>query len=203
MVEWIVANFSEIDAWTAYLLIAGVLFICGLGIPIPEDIVLITAGWLVSRGTISFEGATLAGLLGVVSGDALLFSVGRILGRRVFELRWTQRLFPPERIEEAERRIQDHGRAICFIARFLPGLRSPVFLTAGVMRISAAVFVATDGLAALISVPLWVWFGAYFGEELEHAVEVAKRFQVWIGLAVITGVGWYLWRTWPRVKESR
>src|SRR6056297_108620 len=93
---------SGMSGGTAYFTILGVLFICGLGVPIPEDITLIAAGILASVETISLSGAIVAGFFGVLIGDALLFNIGRFYGRRVFKLPLFRQVFTPERIEKAE-----------------------------------------------------------------------------------------------------
>ena len=54
---------SGFDGFTAYAVILGVLFACGLGVPIPEDITLLAAGILAALDKISFEGAMVADLL--------------------------------------------------------------------------------------------------------------------------------------------
>jgi membrane protein DedA with SNARE-associated domain len=57
----------------------------------------------------------------------------------------------------AEEKIQNNARIICFTSRFAPGLRAPVYITSGVLRVPFTVFIGMDGLAALISVPVWVF----------------------------------------------
>lgn len=201
IIEAVIAWASNLDAATAYVLIVAVLFFCGMGLPVPEDLTLITAGYLVSQETLTYGGATLAGFLGVLSGDTLLFFIGRTYGRRVFELRPVRRMISKERILQAELRIQENARVICFVARFLPGLRTPVFLTAGVMRISPVVFIVQDGFAALLSVPLWVGFGWYFGERIHSALAAAKEAQAIIFGVLALGIAIYVWRLWRGRKE--
>ena len=103
--ESIILALSQLEGVTAYSAIVGLLLICGLGIPLPEDITLIAAGILSAVGSISFFGAILAGLIGVLAGDAFLYSVGRIYGRRAFNLPLIRRIMTPRRVALAERKI--------------------------------------------------------------------------------------------------
>ncbi len=194
---------TGLNATTAYLAIFGVLFVCGLGVPIPEDITLISAGILASMKTISLIGAMVVGFIGVLVGDALLFSLGRYYGRRVFKLPGFRRIFTDARVEAAEQRVKSNSKFICFTARFLPGLRAPIFLTAGVMGVRPIIFYTLDGFAALISVPIWVLVGFYAAENIEKALKIAKHLQIYILLGVGFSVGVYLFIRWRKKRKAR
>ena len=139
---------SGFSGFTAYAAILFVLLICGLGVPIPEDITLICAGILAGTQKISLAGAFIAGFVGVMIGDAFLFFLGRKLGERAFELPMIRKIFTPKRKQLAKEKVVNNSKFICFTARFLPGLRSAVFLTAGVMGVKPKVFFLLDGFAA-------------------------------------------------------
>ena len=195
--------FQGLETWQAYGLILGVLFGCGVGIPIPEDITLITAGILSATGTISFWGAIAAGFVGVLMGDTILFFLGRKYGPRVYTWPGFRRIFTPERVALAENKIRRNAKAICFIARFMPGLRAPVYLTAGTMGVKPWVFFFSDGFAALISVPIWVFLGNWFGENLEYLLRLAKKinFALFIVLGCVL-IGYLLFRKFRRREEK-
>lgn len=181
------------DGVRAYAVILGLLLICGLGVPLPEDITLIGAGLLAALGSISLPGALIAGFFGVLAGDAILFNLGRKYGRAVFDLPGFRRVFTPERVAAAERRVLSNSRFICFTARFLPGLRAPIYLTAGIMGVKPTIFYALDGFAALISVPIWVvggwWFALKF--DIDTGLRYAKDAQGLLVLAVATTIAIY------------
>lgn len=177
---------SGFDGFTAYAVILGVLLLCGLGVPIPEDITLVAAGILAALGNISFTGALIAGFVGVLIGDCFLFFMGRKFGYRVFKLPGFKKIFTESRIELARQKILNNSSFICFTARFLPGLRSPVYLTAGIMGVHPLTFLALDGFAALISVPVWVYVGFYLGENIDDALTFVKKAQVYVILSVVS-----------------
>lgn len=101
----VITFITAFTGWKAYAAILGVLTVCGLGVPIPEDVSLIAAGILASMNNISLTGALLAGFVGVMIGDTILYVAGRKFGRRVFTLPLFRRIFTPERIALAEKRF--------------------------------------------------------------------------------------------------
>jgi membrane protein DedA with SNARE-associated domain len=189
----IIEALSALDGYTAYGAIVGLLLVCGLGIPLPEDITLISAGILSALGSVTLPGAIAAGFFGVVVGDAFMFMLGRIYGRRAFKLPIIRSIMTPKRIALAERKVIRNSKFICFTARFLPGLRSPIFLTSGILGVRALTFFLLDGFAAMISVPLWILAGRWFGENLEDALKFAERAQLFLLAVIAIGIGSYFW----------
>lgn len=202
---------SRLPSPVVYCTIVGILLACGVGLPMPEDITLLIAGLLASADRISFPGALIAGFAGVLIGDTCLFFIGRKFGQAVFRLPGFRRIFTPHRIAEAEARIRKNGPFICFIARFLPGFRSAIFATSGALGVRFTTFIALDGLAALLSVPLWVyvgyWFGNNFEDALGEALEMAGRLQTYllsgIGALVVGYIAYKIWRRSHPPKSSQ
>ena len=93
------------------------------------------------------------------------------------------------------------------LARFLPGLRSPIFLTAGMSgRISFWQWLQMDGFAALISVPLWIYLGSIGAENKDWLMLQVHRFQH--GLFAVLGVAavfliWHFWRKRGQLLERK
>ena len=163
-----------------------ILLLCGLGIPIPEDIILITAGiWATSVG-FPWLVAALIMYAGVIVGDSIIFLLGRRFGKHLLERNWIRRFFPPAKQERVRLMFARHGTKGLFIARFLPGLRAPFFCTAGAMHVPFVRFVSYDGLAALVSVPVFVWLGHWlwsrFSEDIGALTEAIADTH-WVTLA--------------------
>ncbi|NJM10060.1 MAG: DedA family protein [Bdellovibrionaceae bacterium] len=170
----------------------------------PEDITLIAAGILAALGSISLPGAMLAGFFGVLVGDAFLYTLGRLYGRKAFNLPLIRAIMTPRRIAMAERKIIRNSHFICFTARFLPGLRSPIFLMSGIMGVRPLVFYGLDGFAALISVPLWVYVGFLVGENLDKAMQIAERVQLSLGAAILVLIAVYIGRRrWRKNRRAQ
>ncbi len=180
-----------------YAFVFTVLLLCGFGLPMPEDIVLVTGGvlaWLSSDlESLSFGGMLrdpgllwmiATGLSGILAGDSVIFLAGRRFGHRVADFGPLRRIITPEKLELVEKKVRTRGNVVVMFARFLPGLRAPTYFTVGHARMPYWKFLFYDGAAALISAPLWVCLGFWFGSDLEEAARVAGRFSHYILLGV-------------------
>jgi membrane protein DedA with SNARE-associated domain len=150
-----------------YLGIFLVLLACSLGLPLPEDVPLLTGGFLVHKGLAHVPFMIPVAMAGVLGGDCILFYMGKRFGHHVVELRLFRRMVRPSRLLMAERLFAKHGVKILFIGRFLPGLRPMIFMAAGVLRVPFSTFIMVNGLAACISVPTLIILGNIFGSNLD------------------------------------
>lgn len=151
-----------------YLGVFLVLLACSLGLPLPEDVPLLTAGVLVHKDLATLWWMIPVAMVGVLGGDCVLFFVGQKLGHRVIGHRFFKRVVNPSRLATAERLFHRHGIKIIFIGRFLPGLRPMIFMAAGVLKVPFRAFIGVNGLAACISVPTLVILGKVFGDSYER-----------------------------------
>ncbi|MBI4581872.1 MAG: DedA family protein [Planctomycetes bacterium] len=178
-----------------YLGVFAVLIAASLGLPIPEDIPLLTGGYLCHLDEASLSTMIVVGLVGVLSGDIILFSMGRRFGHHVVEHRFFRRLVNPRRLLLAEELFTRHGVKIVFVGRFLPGLRPMIFMAAGVLRVRPLVFIAVNGAAACVSVPTLIVLGKIFGgslEQIRRDVRIASHGMavVLIVVALVAGAIW-------------
>lgn len=146
-----------------YFAVFGVLILCGFGLPVPEDISLVAGGVISALGNTNEHIMFGVGMAGVLIGDSVVFSAGLIFGERLLKNKLVAKIITPKRYEVVQEQFHKYGKWVVFMARFMPGLRTPIFLTAGISkRVSFLRFFLTDFLAAIISVPIWVYLG-YFG----------------------------------------
>ncbi|EEG10497.1 SNARE associated Golgi protein [Pseudogulbenkiania ferrooxidans 2002] len=146
-----------------YLAVFLVLLACGCGVPIPEDITLVAGGIISGLGFANVDWMVAVGMAGVLFGDGLMFALGHHYGHRVLRFKPIARILTQERFAAVQEKFDKYGNWVLFVARFLPGLRSPIFITAGMTRrVPYWRFLLMDGFAALISVPVWVYLG-YLG----------------------------------------
>ena len=152
-----------------YIAVFSCLILCGLGVPVPEDITLVAGGVIAGlypeiNQHIMFG----VGILGVLVGDSTMFLGGRIFGYRIQRIRMFRKILSPRRFSQIQQKFKQYGLGVLFVARFIPGLRSPIFLAAGMSRrIPYHTFLLMDGFAALISVPVWVYIGYFFADNHE------------------------------------
>lgn len=180
-----------------YLAVFLMLLICGFGIPIPEDVTLVTGGVIAGMGFADVNTMVFVGLAGVLVGDGIMFGLGRRHGPRIANSRFFSKILTPERFEQAQDKFQKYGKWVMFVARFLPGLRTPVFFAAGMTkRVPFYIWLLMDGFAAIISVPAWVYLGYYGALKRDWLFAVVHRSQdvllTLIAIGAIAGlIYWY------------
>lgn len=160
---------------TPYFIIVGILLLCGLGLPIPEDITLFAAGLLSYYGVADVWVMIGISMFGVLLGDSVIYYLGYHFGRKLTKKWIFHKLLPDDRLAAVQQRFRERGNRLIFAARFMPGLRAPIFFSAGTLHLPYRIFLFYDGGAALISVPLIIGSVYYFGDELDHVVRVIQR----------------------------
>lgn len=198
-----------LDLFTGYGYFAVfiVLLVCGFGVPIPEDITLVAGGIISGLGYTDVHVMFAVGMAGVLVGDGLMFLAGRVYGDRVLRFKPIAKVMTPERFAAVQEKFARYGNWVLFVARFLPGLRSPIFLTAGLTRrIPYWRFLLMDGFAALISVPVWVYLGYFGARNHEWLMQMVHRGQagILIAIALLAVVlGGFYWRHKRRESKAR
>lgn len=181
-----------------YAAVFFVLVICGFGVPIPEDLTLVTGGVISGMGYTNPHIMFAVGMLGVLVGDGIMFAAGRIWGQKILKFKPIARIMMPKRYAQVQEKFDKYGNWVLFVARFLPGLRTAVFVTAGISRkVSYLRFLIMDGLAALISVPVWIYLGEYGAHNIDWLMAKMHSLQsgIFIALGVLAAaLAWFWWR---------
>jgi membrane protein DedA with SNARE-associated domain len=178
----------------SYLLLFAALVVAGIGVPLPEDLVMISGAILAQRGITSLPVTVAVLAAGVFAGDTVLYFFSRRVGTAVYEWRLVKRVLPPARRKWIEEKIEKHGGLVVFCARHVAGFRGPTFALAAIHGISYPRFIFWDMLGTVISLPLWMGIGWFFGDSIdqlmnhtataERVVTVAAVGVVLLGLAI-------------------
>ena len=193
-------NYSEHFIYGGLFLI---LFFSGLGLPIPEEITLLTGGFLINLGFIRFYPTLAAVFVGVLTGDMAMYSIGRRWGHGIMTHRHMRNIFSEERLERVRKYFRNHGSKTIFIARFISGFRVAAFLAAGTMGMKPGKFLFFDFLAALVGVPLLLYLGYYFGANIGWLAEFFTRIDSLLKMgAVLAGIAGLVYYLWKRQKSS-
>jgi membrane protein DedA with SNARE-associated domain len=143
-------------------------------------------------------------IVGVVLCDGLLYGIGRIGGPHLLELGWVKRwLIPPNTRDKIETNFHRYGVRILLGARLLPGVRAPIFVIAGVMRLPLTRFLFADGVYALPGVTvlftLAYWFTNQVKEAVKNFTHQIDTLRPYVIIAVITAVAVFLlYEFWKR-----
>jgi len=159
------------------------LLACGLGFPMPEDVILVSAGILAQREGSSVWTSVALAYVGVLMGDSIMYYLGYRLGHRVFESKRLQFFLTQERKAKIERVFEKWGSFAIFFGRFAAGIRAGIFLMAGTTRLSYRRFFLFDSLAAILSVPMFIWLGFVFSKKANVLFEWIKTVKIYVGIA--------------------
>jgi membrane protein DedA with SNARE-associated domain len=212
MLEQLIEFFIEYG----YIAVFLVLLLCGFGLPIPEDITLVASG-VISALTCNSDANFLCALkecneahfmffismLGVLVGDSIMFLLGYFFGHRVLKIKLISKVLTTERFKYVQEKFRKYGVWLIFFARFMPGLRAPTFVVAGITkRVSYLRFLLTDGFAAIISVPIWVYLGFWGTHKSKDLSQYIQKGQFGILIIIAIVILFFLFKFfWNRIKN--
>ncbi len=204
------ALLNQILAWLAdlhspwpYLIVFAVLLLCGFGLPMPEDIMLFAGGMMAYYGRADIYVMTIIAFAGIMIGDTTIFLLGNRFGPALLKHRLFSKILHEERLAYVREQYHKHGNKVIFAARFMPGLRTPVFFTSGTLHLPFRIFFFYDGLAALISVPL-ITFSVYtFGHQVEKVVNTVRQIENGIVIVIVVVIVLVAAKVWWSRRAAR
>ena len=170
-------DLTTVEGWIrsgGLFVLFALLCACGLGLPLPEDIPLITAGYLVAKGQMNLALACVFAWCGIMCGDLLLYHLGKKFGLEITRVPFVGKHVTKARIERLERLFVKYGVWVVAVARLVAGVRGAMVVAAGAIRYNLLVFIIADGLAAVVSGGLWLWLGHWLGKKFDIAQMVSR-----------------------------
>ncbi len=179
------------------------LLLFGFTLPICEEIAVALVGVTMRATGTSFLLAVAVALAAILIQDAAYFFIARTFGPRIIRQKLVARLIKPESIDEGERYFLRRGPFIVFSSRFVVGLRAPVIMGAGFLRMRLPRFILYDFLAAAIMTPAWLFVGFSLGAQFDSRGRRADQSLRVIGpLAIIVGAFFILKASRPTRQRS-
>ena len=163
-------------------------------IPLPSEIIMPFAGYLVFRGQFDLWWVAAAGALGCVLGSLLAYWVGARGGRPLAEKYGRYILVSAHDLQVADRWFQRRGDIIILIGRLLPLVRTFIAFPAGVARMPVLKFILYTFLGSFIWCWALAWIGLRLGERWDSLAPWFHRFDTLIVILVLLGLAWYVWR---------
>src|SRR5689334_12695210 len=137
----------------------GLLFACGLGLPLPEDVPLLLGGYFVALGKMKLLWVAVVAWCGIIAGDCVLYSLARRYGLNITRVPFVGKHVTKERILWAEQKFERWGVWVVGVCRMFAGVRGAMVIAAGAIRFNFLKFIIADGLAAIVSGGLFVFLG--------------------------------------------
>jgi membrane protein DedA with SNARE-associated domain len=190
--------------------VAVIFVLCGLGLPLPEELVLLAGGYYCAQ---KLETASLPLMMvwcagGILAGDVLPYVLGRVFGVRLLRLRWLRLVVTKQRLASFDRWFRRRGDLVILIARFIPGLRVVAFFTAGTMKMAWRRFLFLDGLGIALMVPLLTWLGFHSAPVIDDVAATVRKLErglLWTVVAgtVVLAISLWWWRRRRRQRQPR
>jgi membrane protein DedA with SNARE-associated domain len=179
-----------------YPVLFGLLFGCGLGLPLPEDIPLLAAGLMIFLGKFNPMLAAICAWCGIIGGDCVLYHLGKRFGLEVTKVPVIGSHLTLSRILEVEKHFKRWGVWVVAVGRLFAGVRGVMVVCAGAIRFPFWKFLIADGLAAVVSGGTFLFLGYYFGtrmDVLRQHVQEGKKWALLALLAVALAIGVWIW----------
>jgi membrane protein DedA with SNARE-associated domain len=189
----------------SYLGVFLCVFIGNFGLPVPEEVVLLAAGFLAGRHVLGLGTLYIVAILSAVAGDTCGFVVGRTGGQSLFGWLSQKFTFLRKRYEHLQTFFRVHGNKAVFLARFIMGARFMAGPMAGAAGMRFWSFFGWNVLGALLWCSLMITIGYFVGGQLDWVAHVARRGGQWVAAAVLLIVAaiWLFWRNVHRRRDFK
>jgi membrane protein DedA with SNARE-associated domain len=202
LASWIVAVISA----GGYFGIVALMAIESACIPLPSEIIMPFAGYLVSLGRLSLIGAATAGALGCNVGSTIAYLVAAKGGRKVIERWGAYVLIRPVELDRAEKFFARYGGVTVFVGRLLPVIRTFISFPAGLARMPMLKF----QIYTFVGSWPWCFALAYVGMVLGVRWDsdptlrrLFHEFDAVIVAVLVAGFAWFVWSRWRETHQAK
>lgn len=199
-------GFEQMRPWLqagGYSLLFGFLFACGLGLPVPEDLPLTTAGFLIAQHHMHLAIAAPVAWFGIMCGDTALYTLGYRYGRNICKIPFIGKHVTVPRLQRAELLFQKWGIWVVAVGRLFAGIRGAMVVAAGTTRFKYIKFIIADGLAAIVSGGMFIALGIWFGSNVDLMERKAEEFKITLMIsAAVLLVAILIYLRWRNRRHS-
>lgn len=207
MIEFIIEKLTVfIVFFVSQLGYAGTVILMALescNIPIPSEVILPYAGFLVSQGQMNLHLAAFAGGLGCLLGSMVSYWLGKRLGRPILWKYGKWLLLSHHEIEKADKFIARYGDLTYFFSRLMPVVRTFISFIAGVSRGNFLKFCLYTFLGSWIWSYVLVYFGVVLGDHWNNIGPWWDKFQGAIILLILLAIGWHIFRVFRNGYQKK
>lgn len=208
----IAAVIEELAKWTTAVIstmgYGGVVLLMGIEsacIPLPSEVIMPFAGYLVYTGQFTLHGAALAGAVGCIAGSIPAYYLGMYGGRPVIE-RWGKYvLLSRHELDLADRLFARHGQWVVLAGRLLPVIRTFIAFPAGVARMNLTKFIVYTFIGSYPWCYGLAWVGMKLGEKWSSDPRLKAafhRFDLAVGVLGVLAVAWFVWHKRKGAKAA-
>ncbi|MBS3105553.1 DedA family protein [Candidatus Woesearchaeota archaeon] len=169
--------------------------------PVPSEVVMPFAGYLVLQGRFNFWIAVLVSGLGSVFGSLASYYIGDYLGRPFVMKFGKYLLLEEEHLEWTEKWFKKQGEKTIFISRFVPVVRHLISIPAGIAKMSLQKFTIYTFVGATIWNLILLYAGFKLGEHWDKIHEFSKELDIMFVIAVVLFFAYFVWKHHKKHKK--
>ena len=172
-----------------YVALGVPIVLTGMGLPVPEEAFVIGAGVASHAGTFEPVAALVTCIVAAILGDCAMYAIGYHFGHGLLrEHRWFARLLNPRTERRMEQKIRQHGLKALLITRFLVGVRSPVYVAAGILRVPFRYFIVCDLISASVVVSLFFGLSYLFAAQIMNIWKEIKKAEIALTVTIVSAI---------------
>ena len=164
------------------------LFLGGLGLPVPENALLIAGGYAIYQKICLPAAGILLWYTAIICGDIAIFLLVRWLFTRPSLSAFIKRFVKPDKLEKYKKAFSRHGGWTLFLARFTFGIRAVAYIAAGAANYPLWKFLAVDGVSVGVQTFLFIGIGYYGSSRIEWAKAAAHEIAILLTVFAILSV---------------
>ena len=180
---------SFIDAW-GYFAVVILMAMENACIPVPSELILGFAGYLVSAERMTFTGAMIAGMVGGMVGSIFAYVVGATGGRKFVDKYGKYFFIKKSHVDMAQRWFDKYGIRAVFFSRMLPVIRTFISLPAGFARVDFKKFLFYTFAGSLPWTALILFAGFMLGEHWDYLLEIGHEFSLAFIVVSVVIIAW-------------
>lgn len=177
-----------------------------LPLPLPEELMCITTGYLIERGVMAPVPAILTMFTGIVASDVYQYYFAQILGNKLMRVRPFSWILNEERIRKAEALFLRQGSKVLFFGRWVYGLRSNIHFAMGLLRFPIRRFIVIDAAVVSIQSVSLVLIGYYSPLYMNHWASHLMTLQRWLYplsmIALSVALSGMIFKAWKKRQRE-
>jgi len=173
-----------------------------IGMPIPDEMIVMSGGFVFSLGILNVIPAFLLIYLGVVSGLSLGYIVGKIFGTKVLDKLMKRK--KEKYLLKSQQMVEKYGHYALVTSYFIPVVRHIVPYVVGMNNMSFKMYALYSYTAGFVWTLVYFVLGSLFGQHINSIVAIAIEYGVYFGgLIFVVVSGAYLYKQRRRTVMSK
>ncbi|WP_410511258.1 DedA family protein [Paenibacillus sp. BR2-3] len=183
-----------------YIGIFGSLVLGIIGLPVPDELLMTFAGYLISQGRLHYFTTVSVSVVGSFTGMSISYFIGHKFGYPLLEKYGGKIHITKQKLGHAQQWFKRFGKFAVTIGYFIPGIRQLTAYFAGISEWSYRTFFVYAAPGAMLWAVTFITLGTYLGEHWREVMETIHQYLL-IAVVLIAGMAlivWYIKRKWGK-----